>query len=82
MRHNKLQRSGVSADADSQQYLGGQDDGKGQRKRCFLRTFWIRFTRASPLLSRRFQRASVSLKCAEFVRMRLVRLVAIILREI
>ena len=47
-----------------------------------LRTLWVRFARASPLLSRRFQRASVSLSRTEFMRMRLVRFVAIILREI
>ena len=44
-----------------------------------LRTLGVRSARASSSLSRRFLRAFVSLKCTEFVRVRLVRLAAIVL---
>ena len=70
VRRNKLQS----------QFISGHGSQRWQEGR--LRTLWVRFAPASPLLSRRFQRAFVSLKCTEFMRMRLVRLAAITLREI
>jgi hypothetical protein len=74
VRRNKLQTQRISGHGSEQLE---RIDGKKRERR----TLWVRFARASPLLPRRFQRASVSLGRTEFMRMRLVRLVAIILRE-
>jgi hypothetical protein len=46
-----------------------------------LRTLWVSFAGPSSPFSRRFQRSSAPLRSAKFMRVRLVRLAAIILRK-
>ena len=73
-RHNKLHSKGEGSGIS-----GNGFSRFAEEMTKALRTLWIRFAGASSLLSLRFQRSFAPLGRAKFMRMRLVRLAAIIL---